>query len=94
MDAPRQVFAGPRPGAVLADKYRVEKELGRGGFGVVLRALHLALDQRVAIKVLTEGDGSTAADIEVDAERFRREAQATAALRIIFRLGMLARLGI
>ncbi len=69
-----------KPGRVIADKYRIERELGRGGFGVVLRAVHLALHQTVAIKVLTEGEGNDAEWAE-DAERFRREAQATAALR-------------
>jgi serine/threonine-protein kinase len=66
---------------MIGDKYRIERELGRGGFGVVVRAVHLALDQRVAIKVLTEGEGTTEAEWEEDAERFRREAKATAALR-------------
>lgn len=69
-----------RPGRVIADKYRIERELGRGGFGVVVRAVHLTLHQSVAIKVLTEGEGNDA-DWAEDAERFRREAQATAALR-------------
>jgi serine/threonine protein kinase len=69
-----------RPGRIIADKYRIERELGRGGFGVVVRAVHLTLDQPVAIKVLTEGVG-TDSEWAVDAERFRREAQATAALR-------------
>ena len=35
-----------KPGTVIGDKYRIEKELGRGGFGVVVRAVHLTLDQR------------------------------------------------
>jgi serine/threonine-protein kinase len=70
-----------KPGAMIGDKYRVEREIGRGGFGVVVRAVHLTLDQRVAIKVLTEGEGSTDADFEEDAARFRREAKATAALK-------------
>lgn len=69
-----------KPGSVIADKYRVEKELGRGAFGVVVRAVHLALNERVAIKILTEGGGGPAEWAE-DAARFRREAQATAALR-------------
>lgn len=68
-----------KPGAVLKDKYRLEQELGRGGFGIVFRAVHLTLDQRVAIKVLTESVGL--AEWGADVERFRREAQATAALR-------------
>lgn len=68
-----------KPGAVLCDKYRLEQELGRGGFGIVFRAVHLTLDQRVAIKVLTESVGK--AEWAADVERFKREAQATAALR-------------
>jgi eukaryotic-like serine/threonine-protein kinase len=70
-----------KPGATIGDKYRVERELGRGGFGVVVRAIHLTLDQRVAIKVLTESEGSTDAEFAEDAARFRLEAKATAALR-------------
>jgi serine/threonine-protein kinase len=67
------------PGTVIADKYRVEKVIGRGGFGIVVRATHLQLAQPVAIKVLTEG-GGTPADQQEDAARFRREAKATAAM--------------
>ena len=67
-----------KPGRMIADKYRVEKELGRGGFGVVVQARHLTIDQIVAIKVLTLSEESEWQD---DAARFKREAQATAALR-------------
>jgi serine/threonine protein kinase len=67
-----------KPGSVIGDKYRVETELGRGGFGVVVKARHLAIDQIVAIKILTAGEDSEWHD---DAARFKREAQATAALR-------------
>ncbi len=70
-----------KPGVMIGDKYRVEREIGRGGFGVVVRAIHLTLDQRVAIKVLTEGEGTTEAEWAEDSARFRREAKATAALR-------------
>jgi serine/threonine-protein kinase len=41
----------------------------------------LALDQQVAIKVLTEAEGTTEAEWAEDAERFRREAMATATLK-------------
>jgi serine/threonine-protein kinase len=69
-----------KPGTVIAEKYRVEKELGRGGFGIVVRARHLTIDQVVAIKVLTIGEGG-ASEWKEDAARFKREAQATAALK-------------
>ena len=67
-----------KPGRMIAGKYRVERELGRGGFGVVVRARHLTIDQIVAIKVLTPSEEGAWKD---DAARFKREAQATAALR-------------
>jgi serine/threonine protein kinase len=65
-------------GSMIGDKYRVEQELGRGGFGVVVRARHLAIDQLVAIKVLTASEDG---EWKEDAARFKREGQATAALR-------------
>jgi eukaryotic-like serine/threonine-protein kinase len=48
--------APPRPGDVIAGKYRVERVLGRGGMGVVVAARHLRLRERVAIKFLLHGD--------------------------------------
>ena len=33
-------------GTVVAGKYRIEHELGRGGWGVVVAAEHLELDVR------------------------------------------------
>lgn len=42
----------PRAGEILAGRYRLEEEIGRGAFGVVFRAVHEALDSNVAVKVL------------------------------------------
>ncbi len=38
------------PGELIADKYRLEHVVGRGGMGIVYAATHLQLAQRVAIK--------------------------------------------
>lgn len=60
------------PGQILAGKYRVERVLGVGGMGVVAAALHLQLDERVAIKfMLPEAFASAEA-----VARFAREARA------------------
>jgi protein kinase-like protein len=67
------IASTPRLGDVLADKYRIEGLLGRGGMGVVLVARHLELGHRVAIKLLESSEPTAAA-------RFLREAQACAQL--------------
>ncbi len=41
-----------REGELLAGKYRVERELGQGGMGVVYLAKHLELDEYVALKLM------------------------------------------
>jgi eukaryotic-like serine/threonine-protein kinase len=61
-----------RLGDVVADKYRVERVLGRGGMGFVVEATHLQLDQKVALKFLLP---EVAAHPEV-VGRFVREARA------------------
>jgi serine/threonine protein kinase len=40
------------PGAIIANKYRVDEVLGCGGMAWVLRATHLQLNQKVALKFL------------------------------------------
>src|SRR5262245_38038399 len=65
-----------RVGDVLAGKYRVESLLGDGGMGVVLGAVNLGLQTRVALKLLN-------AAAEKDPEmvsRFLREGKAAARL--------------
>lgn len=65
-------------GAVIADKYKVVKQLGKGGFGAVYQAEHATTGQQVAIKVLAldpdDGDESVVA-------RFLQEAQVTGKLK-------------
>ena len=64
-------------GSLLAGKYRVERQLGAGGMGIVYAATHVQLDQLVALKIMLP-DASSKSDGEV---RFTREARATARLR-------------
>lgn len=65
------VIAVPR---LLADRYRLQRRLGRGGMGTVYAAADTALERRVAVKLIRE-DLVGSADA---AERFRREARAAA----------------
>ena len=58
------------------DGYRVIKQIGRGGMGVVYEAEHETLRRRVALKMLPESWGGN--DLAV--ERFFREARAAAQL--------------
>ncbi|MGH3241037.1 MAG: serine/threonine-protein kinase, partial [Spirillospora sp.] len=51
--------------------YRLEEEIGKGGMGVVFRALDLDLDRTVAIKVMAAG----AATGKKERDRFTREAR-------------------
>jgi len=65
------------PQQVLSGKYRLERELGRGGMGSVWQAEHLTLRSPVAIKLI---DAEIATNPEA-LSRFLREAQAAASLR-------------
>ncbi len=62
---------------VVAERYRLEEILGRGGMGSVWRARHLSLDTPCAIKFI-DGEAGDAAELRV---RFEREAKAAAQLR-------------
>src|SRR5215468_1410353 len=64
-------------GQTLDDKYRIERELGRGGMGTVYLATHVGTERPVAVKVIAP---QYMERIEF-VERFRREARAAGRLR-------------
>ena len=74
LDAATQSFELPvHKGDVFGGRYEVDRVLGSGGMGMVIRAKHVRLDEMVAIKFLLPGvcDGDRVA-------RFEREARAAA----------------
>ena len=71
--APSTAATGLGPGDVLANRYRIQRLLGRGGMGAVYLAHDEVLDDTVALKVIA---ATFAADESALVERFRREAAA------------------
>ncbi len=65
------------PGQVLAGKYKIEQVLGKGGMGVVTAAMHLQLQERVALKFLLP---EALANPEA-VRRFEREARAAVKIK-------------
>jgi len=62
------------PGEIIARSYRLIRPIAEGGMGHVWIADQIALERRVAVKVLTEEIIQTAQGLEL----FHREARATA----------------
>ena len=70
-------MTAPREGDILAGKFRIERVLGVGGMGMVVSAMHIQLDERVAIKFLLP---EALANPEAVA-RFGREARAAVKIK-------------
>ena len=64
-------------GVVLDGKYRIERQLGKGGMGAVFQAIHLGTTRTVAVKVIVP----QLAGQEEFLLRFQREAEAAGRLR-------------
>jgi serine/threonine protein kinase len=76
-DGPRSL-AHIRPGTVIDGKYLVERVLGQGGMGVVIAAMHLEENKRVALKFLEVQGDEMPDDFHA---RFALEARVCAKLR-------------
>lgn len=66
-----------RLGEVVAGKFRIDRVIAHGGMGIVVEAMHLELDERVALKFLKP----EALENEAVLQRFKREARAAAKLK-------------
>lgn len=67
----------PPLGALIGNRYFIERLIGRGGAGAVFAARHTGTGQEVAIKTLTRG----IAGDDVALRRFFQEARVTSGLR-------------
>ncbi|QPP09985.1 serine/threonine protein kinase [Streptomyces bathyalis] len=71
----------PETGRVLAGRYRVTGRLGRGGMGVVWRAVDDVLGREVAVKELRTFTDAGSGELEGLRTRMQREARAAARVR-------------
>jgi serine/threonine protein kinase len=67
----------PRPGQLLAGKYRIDRAVASGGMAAIFAAEHVVLGQRVAVKVLFAEGARNPESVE----RLLREARASARLQ-------------
>lgn len=67
----------PPVGALVGNKYRILKEIGRGGMATVFAAEHVSIGKAVAVKLLA----SDLVSSRTVTERFMREARAAAQVR-------------
>ncbi|MDI3288932.1 protein kinase [Polyangium sp. 15x6] len=76
IDVPSRPSITPEPGSLVAGTYRVERELGRGGMGIVYRARDTWLDRTVALKLIVPTWDDALAE-----QKLQQEAKALATLR-------------
>lgn len=72
-------LVGSQPPTPLSERYAIGEVIGKGGMGVVYRAVHRHLNKPMAIKVLRS---------DIDRDRFLREAQLLAKINSPFVVGV------
>ncbi|MDJ1130451.1 protein kinase domain-containing protein [Streptomyces iconiensis] len=78
---PGEANGGELIGKVLGERYRVTSVVGRGGMGVVARAVDEVLGREVAVKILRAFTDTSAFELSDLRDRMKREAQAAARIR-------------
>ncbi|MCW5822846.1 MAG: SEL1-like repeat protein [Cyanobacteria bacterium TGS_CYA1] len=63
-------------GSLISGRYKIEREIGRGGMGVVYQAVQLGLDRKVALKMLLNDLSKD----DIGWKRFEVEAKAASSL--------------
>ena len=62
----------PNSGYIVAGKYRLDREIGKGGFGVVYRAEAVEGGRVVAVKLVSRNDEGQVAGYRMASPRARR----------------------
>ncbi len=70
-----------QPGTIILSRYRIERFIGAGAFAEVYLVTHLALNARYALKILRKDTGLGSTLYADYVQRFRLEAQLSAALK-------------